>query len=301
MTNAAIAPVAWNLLVSRIRADLCVPFLGAGANVSSTAPEYRGLPLGRALAATLAQELQHQEGTVAELARVSLEYEMSGDRPGLTEFLKQELPDQACEPSPLLRTLARLPFGLYVTTNYDHLLERALQEAGRDYRVIVQPAGGFLDTGEVQARFTALETYEGALIYKIHGTFRASTLPVDPPVGDEDPVIITEDDYIDFLTVIEGRQDIIGVPKLIRSRLTPRMLLFLGYGLEDWDFRTLHRGLVMNLTRHQQRMSLAIQRNPPQFWVDYWRTKGVRIYDMDLYEFATRLEDRFFGAGPGDG
>ena len=39
--------------------------------------------------------------------------------------------------------------------------------------------------------------------------------------------------------------------------------------------------------------SFAIQWNPPDFWVDYWKKKGIEIYSMDLYKFAKELEQRY--------
>src|ERR1700692_3240622 len=38
-----------------------------------------------------------------------------------------------------------------------------------------------------------------------------------------------------------------------------RRLLFLGYSLEDWDFRTLYRGLIEVLPEDDRRTAFAIQ------------------------------------------
>jgi len=113
---------------------------------------------------------------------------------------------------------------------------------------------------------------------------------------DEDPrsrIIITEDDYIDFLTVHEKDSVKIGVPNLIRKSITPSTLLFLGYSLQDWDFRTIYRGLVERLNKHQARKSFAIQHNPPEYWGVYWEKKGIEIYSMDVYDFAEELGHRY--------
>src|SRR4051812_22028621 len=47
--------INWRLIVERIHAKQCVPFLGAGVNVSTD--DYVGLPLGRQVALRLAEEL----------------------------------------------------------------------------------------------------------------------------------------------------------------------------------------------------------------------------------------------------
>ena len=43
----------------------------------------------------------------------------------MVEFLRGALADEELPPSPALEGLAKLPFPLIITTNYDRLLERA--------------------------------------------------------------------------------------------------------------------------------------------------------------------------------
>jgi hypothetical protein len=102
---------------------------------------------------------------------------------------------------------------------------------------------------------------------------------------------LTEEDYIRFLTVIG--QPGAGVPNYVSSKLVYSRLLFLGYSLEDWDFRTLYKCLVEALPHDQRRTAFAIQWHPPKFWVNYWQKKQVIIYDYDVYRFADELEDRY--------
>ena len=137
-----------------------MPFLGAAANVSSQMRGYNGLPLGADVAGELVKKTQFKGPNPKDLARVALQYEFETDRPGLIEFLQTTLPDSKCQPSPLLETLAKLPFKLIITTNYDRLLERALVEAGRDFKLIVQPTKGFEDTPETKKQFEELEEYQ---------------------------------------------------------------------------------------------------------------------------------------------
>jgi hypothetical protein len=181
--------------------------------------------------------------------------------------------------------LARLPLNLVVTTNYDRLLEHALQGIQK-YEPIIQRAEGFPSTPETRARFEELEGYKGLILYKIHGSF------LDLVNGDDpSPVIITEEDYVQFLTVVA--QENIGIPRLIQKKIVPSTLLFLGYSLEDWDFRTIYKGMIEPLPKHQARKSFAIQKDPSEFWVRFWESKGVVIYNVDLYDFAEQLKARY--------
>lgn len=169
------------------------------------------------------------------------------------------------------------------------LLEEAypaeLRRARKECTVIVQPVEGFTDA-EGKEHQTNPPQDDVFIIYKIHGTF-TGTEP--SPSEADNRVVITEEDYIQFLTIIN--EPVKGIPNYVLSKLANSTLLFLGYGLEDWDFRTLHKALIeQRLTKYQRRTAFAIQWRPPKFWVDYWRSKNVQIYDCDIHDFAEDLE-----------
>ncbi len=298
MTNTTITALHWDMIVERIHKGLCVPFLGAGANVRSEG--YEGLPLGSEVAIHLvekmigipitdlndvAQVIPHiclaqserykdlVRVALQDLARVALHVEFGADSAYLTNLLKTILPDDKREPSQLLTRLAQLPLQLIVTTNYDRLMERALEKNNQPYVLVIQPIKGF-DVAALKELEAKLAEHEGVIVYKIHGTFREHEL--------EDAsaqIIITEEDYIEFLTVV-GIQNV-GVPNLIAEKIVDSTLLFLGYGLEDWDFRTIFKGLIERLPPRTQRKSFAIQKDPPDFWVEFWKKKNVEIYNME--------------------
>jgi hypothetical protein len=219
-----------------------------------------------------------------DLARVALHMRVQNDMPGLLERLQKLLPDEERRPSKLLRTLAGLPIPLIITTNYDNLMERALGK--RPHRVVVQPVDGFKDNDDWAELQQDLAITDDRIVYKIHGSFR------DPKnSGQPSRVIITEEDYIQFLTVV-GRE-VGGIPTPIKAMIQEGTLLFLGYGLEDWDFRTIFKGLVESLEPSERRRAFAFQKNPPDFWVKFWEKKDVTIYNVDLYEFADELENQW--------
>jgi hypothetical protein len=219
-----------------------------------------------------------------DLARVALHVRIASDVPTFAHWLRELLPDEDRAPSRLLRTLADLPLRLVITTNYDRLMERAL--GPRAHQVVTQPIGGFRDGPEWTRLEDDLAATDDVIVYKLHGSFDD---PVRP--GPADELIITEEDYIELLTVL-GRE-IGGIPTRIKGLIKEGTLLFLGYGLEDWDFRTIFKGLVESLQSGERRRAFAIQKDPPQFWVDFWEKKDVTIYNVDLYEFADELADRY--------
>src|SRR2546430_12088994 len=141
MVETRIKPSHWKVIVDRIRANRCVPFLGAGANVGKETDE--GLLQGgevalRLIGLLLGADITKPEDLVEitckpifepyrdltrfafqDLSKVSLRYRLEIDESHFLDNLKRILPDTDRKPSKLLRTLAQLPFELIVTTNYD--------------------------------------------------------------------------------------------------------------------------------------------------------------------------------------
>ncbi len=280
-------------IAESIKKGQCVPFLGAAANIKHDASDkceaYDGLPLGIDVSRALALEMQDpgiRDDT--NLPKVSLVYEQTLQRSGLIERLKALLPDDDRMPSRLLMTLARLPLELYITTNYDRLLERALAMHGRKPLVVVQTAES-LEGASNLTQWLAADP-RPPLVYKIHGTFRDPEPAADPaafPI-DTSPVIITEDDYIDFLTLLGSPKK--GFPKVISSRVQSSTVLFLGYSLEDWDFRVIYKAMMRTFENKRfLKPRYSIQKSAPDYWVGFWRDQKVTILEADIYEFADAL------------
>ena len=317
----------WDLLLSRIYQRECVPFLGAAVNIKGG--NYAGLPLGSDVALSLlARDLKISDArlsaetfvdvlpkhpafgksgkfedlarcVLSDLARVALYYRGHRDIKFLTDTLLDLIPDHELKPSPTLQQLAGLIYpvnglkgGLttIVTTNYDCLLENAIDnQVG--YERVIQPPDGF--PPKEMKRIQTLLTNEGLpVIYKIHGSFPLTRVDQERrrQAADCWPAI-TEEDYIHLLTVLRDRRR--GVPALLLERIASSTLLFLGYSLQDIDIRTLYKGLIEPLPPSKQRTSIAIQRRPSSFWVEFWRQKKVHVYDLDVHQFAEELGSRY--------
>jgi hypothetical protein len=295
-----ISKIHWDSIVDGISDGLTVPFLGAGVNAGGNG--YSGLPVGTAVARSLLEKLIERKVKTIEdlvqvtskagvmrkypdlvrtrledLARIALHVELEGDNTRVVNYLKEILPDAECQPSELLKVIARLPFRLVVTTNYDRLLERAF--AGEEQPkplILSQPVDGFSvkDYKDWQKKLASDER----IIYKLHGSF-----------DDAYPqLVISEEDYIEFMGLAGNPKR--GVPTQIKERIASSTLLFLGYGLEDWDVRSIYKVLIEQAPRRAQLKSFAIQKDPSPFWVKFWDHKKVEIYNIDLHDFAGQLE-----------
>src|SRR5205814_1950474 len=61
-------------------------------------------------------------------------------------------------------------------------------------------------------------------------------------LGTPNSVVLTEDDYFDYLIGVTGNKDLI--PPEVRSALSSTSLLFLGFDVSGWDFRVLFRSIM---------------------------------------------------------
>jgi hypothetical protein len=206
-------------------------------------------------------------------------------------------------PNSLHRFIARIPAFLRqrgspqllaITTNYDDLLERAFDARGEKYDLVWYEAkerdplvGKFIHRApgaepvaiDVPNEYDALAPDERTVILKLHGAVdRASKR------GEGDSFVITEDNYIDYLS----RGDIgAQIPITVRERMTDSSFLFLGYSMRDWNLR-----VILSRIWGSQELdvkSWAIQREPGDevsktIEQNLWRTRG----DVDLV--YTRLQ-----------
>jgi hypothetical protein len=214
---------------------------------------------------------------------------------------------------------------LIVTTNYDDLMERALVEAGEPFDVVRYIAkrrarqGGKAGTAEgrfihehypapvaasegggreagavptdrlpapawskiiaVPKRYRELSLEERTVVLKIHGGF-------DRRDAASDSYVITEDDYIDYLTDTSPN-DLI--PAHLLAKLLDCHFLFLGYAMRDWNLRViLHR---IWEEREQSWESWAIQRDVQRLDKKMWARHGVELYDLALADYTSKLSE----------
>jgi hypothetical protein len=83
----------------------------------------------------------------------------------------------------------------------------------------------------------------------------------------------------------------------VRGKLDASTILFLGYSLADWNFRTIFKATVERRENKDIR-SYAVQLHEPvptdqrdllQLMVDFWGEKGVDIINLKADEFVSDL------------
>ena len=290
------------------------PLLGAGVNLCGRPHDtgwLRGqyLPSGSELAAHLALT-SGLASSDAELARVSQYVAvMSGSGPLYDKL--HEVFDSDYPPTELHTFLAMLPgvlrekgylpreeqarFPLFVTTNYDDVLERAFEAAGEEFDLVWYVAlgsrrGQFMHRspdGQVRPverpnEYRDIKLIERAAILKIHGA-------VNRLVPDDDSYVITEDDYISYLTQTDISEM---VPVTLAAKLKRSNFLFLGYSLRDWNLRVILHRIWVEQQQRQTYTSWAIQLDPEELDRRFWSARDVEIYNLPLETYVAELRDR---------
>ena len=219
----------YGLVADLIREGDVVPFLGAGANLCDR-PDGATWELGRYLPERSASSrrrlpsaaVTRSRDETRSAPRLAVRRRCARRGAVSTEYLRSFF-DADYPPSSLHDFLARLPpllrergaaQQLVVTTNYDDLLERAFAKRGEPYDLLVRgeerrparhvpapSAGGEPVVIERPNEYDGLSPDERTVILKLHGA-----IDRDDPKGDS--YVITEDNYIDYLTRRRCRRQI---------------------------------------------------------------------------------------------
>jgi len=118
------------------------------------------------------------------------------------------------------------------------------------------------------------------VIVKIHGAIDRD----QEPISWQDNYVITEDDYIGYLSDVRAESV---VPSQIKSKLWYSHCLFLGYAMRDWNLRVF---LQRMFGKRELNASWAIQRDPDQLDVRSWRRVHVDLYGLPLAEYLGELD-----------
>jgi len=273
-----------NHILDILKDSECLAFLGAGAG--SEFNDFKGnnvpgLPRGAQLAKTLAEQCnspQNLNGDLAKTAEYFL-FKKGGDRQILVNAVRDEILKPGCEPRPIHYALAQLkPVKIVITTNYDRMMEEAAQK----YRKLIWH---FYDRFSSQnARFDhppSLKDDE-VVVYKMHGT-------VEKP----ESMVITESDYIFYLAHIYDRER--GIPDFFRKTWLPYCtLLFLGYSLEDFDFKVIWEGMLSDYRLYNpNKKAFALVKDMDDYKIDFWRDRNIKVIKYDLTDFSRDLALHF--------
>ncbi len=253
--------------VRELEAGTAAIFVGAGLSVGAGFVDWAGLlePIAKELGLDSIKEQDHL------VAVAQYHVNQNGDnRSELHRRLLQEFPAHK-SPSENHQILARLPIPVFWTTNYDRLIERALEDAGK-----------IPDVKYTTPQLANTKPRRDAVVYKMHGD-------IEHP----DQAVLTKDDYeryatnhAPFVTALSGD-------------LVSRTFLFLGFSFKDPNLDYILARIRIHMERNGRRHYCVLRRVQPGDFksveeFSYATVKqGLAIEDLKRFNIRTLLVDNY--------
>jgi len=252
------------LLLRRLREQRLAVFVGAGVSATEA-----GLPSGNQLKSLLLSELGDTENVDENLAQAASRFEHRRDRPELYEFVKDSLQFKGDlddpKTCPSYKLISRLPIKTILTTNFDNLIEDVFARQKTSL------------TTYRQDRQLANYKPNDTKLLKIHGDLNLAP----------DELVLTSEDYSRYLPnhhFFSSR---------IQTIFQDQSVVFLGYSLEDPDFRYIYEEVLAKVTTLKLK-SFAIQATePPHSVREFWSAQKVEIIQNTANAFLVQLHKAF--------
>ncbi len=273
----------WEILARNIAQNNCVIIVGSGINRGAS-------EFNISLSYDLAGAYEYPFHDRWDLARVTqflaLTHKPQFPQNAVADWLIQTPPPDFNNPENPYRRLADLPLPIYLTTNYDDYLEKALISAGKSPQVEwCQWQSNFRSKYNLD-KFTPSVTTP--LVFHLHGHFKYP-----------ESLVLTEDDHLEFLSNLSRHRDNM-IPEQVRRRLLRNAVLFVGFNLETWGMRTLLRQLSgspdrrLNSTRVVQLKSSSILAGEQvtiaqEYAKKYCHRLALEVYDGQVSDFTSQL------------
>lgn len=252
-----------SLLESKLKSGDLVAFIGAGASRTYTDESrgitINGLPSASEMVTALAASKSYLNPAMPFDEAMGMIKKAEGNTE-LVQCLLDQINNPAVEPLPAHELLSQLPFSAFLTTNYDCLLEKALERQHKRSWAIVE------DEDVSRWRFS-----QQLPIIKIHG---CATRP--------NTLVAAKEDYKPLAT----SKPIVSA--LLTALLSNKTVLFLGFSLEDEDFRSLY-DQIKDILKDNMPRSYAVCYGSSQYSTAFWGDKGVQIIEADLTAFLRKL------------
>jgi len=190
--------------------------------------------------------------------------------------------------------LAKLALPIYITTDPSNLLVKALTCAEKAPRVEIcrwnEDIAQLPSVAEQDPQY--VPTVKEPLVFHLFGSFR-----------EPKSLVLTEDDYFDYLIGVTKNRKLI--PGKVLRALTDSALLFLGFQLEEWNFRVLFRCLMNQegANRRKNYAHVAAQIDPEEgrildaegarrYLEAYFQHGNISIYWGNPEDFLKELQRR---------
>lgn len=226
-----------------------LPVIGAGMSLNAVVPTGGKMPLWGAMSKELSDELSDFTAT-SVLDGISA-YEHEFGRARLIERLSEILLVRDAQPGNAHKEFCTIPFDIVCTTNFDFLLERQYDLTPRYVYPVVDEEQLSISAGNA-----------GTLLLKVHGDLRHPSR-----------LIVTEADYDGFLSTYPL------LATYLSNQLITKTAVFIGYSLDDPDFRQLWHVVTERLGR-TRRMAYTIAINAHAADIARFERRGVKVINL---------------------
>ncbi|MEA2204134.1 MAG: hypothetical protein QOE77_910 [Blastocatellia bacterium] len=189
---------------------------------------------------------------------------------------------------------------LIITTNYDSLMETALDalqvpyivlttKRGNDRRVLMHCSETVKGKVGLEKKynnttfskdFTVMKSQSVVIIYKMHGSLGAgSTI-------DDEGLVISDNDYVDYVTQMSKAEGVI--PVHVSTLMNMKSLWFLGYSLSDWNVRSIYETIKRksNPNNSDRIRDYSVMYSVGDFEKLFFDKNNIQIYEASLNDFV---------------
>jgi len=278
-------------LKEQIAAHECILFLGSAVHVPPPPqltqfnyPPENAPPVGSQLSKLLAEKSDYPGGDWWNLQRVSQYFETEKkSRFLLVDEIKKAV-DKNREPSPILRMLADLEFPIVITTNYDHLYEKALEQKAKAEN-IATPYEVSVYNPNINNKVKTVDcprtpNPKQPYILKIHGD-----------IDTRESIVLTDEDYIQFVLRMSDKPPFHPFGNNVLAHLMKWPTLFVGYSLMDYNLRLLFKTLRWKLDAARIPPNYSVDKKPDLLIRDVWENQRryVSFIVLNLWDCIPKL------------
>lgn len=188
---------------------------------------------------------------------------------------------------------------LIITTNYDCLMEEALEHNQLPYAVVAIKR----HDGRVYTRFSeSLSDYEKhcnknqpaypkefilwrskplVVLYKIHGCLNPKNTVKD------DSLVISDSDYVKHISRMSMSEG--GIPSQIGLLIHEKPFLFLGYSLNDWNVRSIFEAVVQKRGTETDVRDYSVMLSLTEYEMAFFDEHHITVMKTDLNTFAQSI------------
>jgi len=250
--------------LSELEEDNVAIFAGAGLSTAS------GYVNWKELLRPLASELNLDIDQESDLVAIAQFYLNENGRNRISQQLMDEIATLKV-PNEIHQILARLPIRTYWTTNYDKLIEKALENSGKTP-----------DVKYTNNHLALTKRRRDAVIYKMHGD-------IDHP----DSAIISKDDY-------EG-YPVTNAPYItaLSGDLVSKTFLFIGFSFTDPNIDYIFSRVRVHFKEHQRQHYCISKRcsfdeyNSKKDFESASIRQQLVIQDLKRFQIKTLLVDEY--------